>query len=81
MITRNELMSQSPDFEPLMDSHEAADALQIHFKTLERKARKGEVPATRNGKAWVFRLSLLNTWLNAQMMANLGERAVEVDEG
>ena len=51
-------------FEPLLDLHEAAAVLGMHWKTLEGKARAKEVPALKVGKRWRFRLSSLNSWLN-----------------
>ena len=50
-------------FEPLLDSEEAAALLRIHPKTLQRMARKGEVVAIQIGKLWRFRRSALNRWL------------------
>jgi excisionase family DNA binding protein len=51
------------EFEPLVDSHEAAKLLGIHPKTLQRMARRGDVPAIRIGKFWRFRVSELDTWI------------------
>jgi len=39
-----------PHFERFLDSREAAALLQIHPKTLQRFARKGEIRAMRIGK-------------------------------
>ena len=50
-------------FEPLLDTDEAARLLRIHPKTLRRSARRGEIPATRVGRLWRFRVSALNDWL------------------
>lgn len=50
-------------FEPLLDTGEAARLLRIHPKTLRRSARLGEIPATRIGRLWRFRASVLNEWL------------------
>ena len=49
-----------PHFERLVDSREAAALLQIHPKTLQRLARKGEIRAMRIGKLWCFRTSDLD---------------------
>jgi excisionase family DNA binding protein len=49
-------------FEPLLDSNEAAELLKIHPKTLQRMARRGEVPCIQIGKLWRFRGSELNAW-------------------
>jgi excisionase family DNA binding protein len=53
----------APSFEPLLDTEEAARLLRIHPKTLRRSARLGEIPATRIGRLWRFRASVLNEWL------------------
>jgi excisionase family DNA binding protein len=53
----------SRDFEPLLDSEEAAALLKIHPKTLQKLARDGEVDAIQIGKLWRFRASALNRWL------------------
>ncbi len=50
-------------FEPLLDSDEAAALLKIHPKTLQRMARRGEVPAIQIGKLWRFRASELDAWM------------------
>lgn len=54
-------------FEPLLDSHEAAALLKIHHKTLERKARAGEVPGYQIAGKWRFRASELDGWLKSQL--------------
>jgi excisionase family DNA binding protein len=51
------------EFEPLLDSEEAAALLKIHPKTLQKLARNGEVDAIQIGKLWRFRASALNRWL------------------
>jgi len=51
------------EFEPLLDSEEAAALLKIHPKTLQKLARNGEIAAIHIGKLWRFRASALNRWL------------------
>ena len=51
------------EFEPLLDSEEAAALLKIHPKTLQKLARHGEVDAIHIGKLWRFRASALNRWI------------------
>jgi excisionase family DNA binding protein len=51
------------EFEPLLDSDEAAALLRIHPKTLQKKARNGEIPGRHVGNRWRFRVSDLNDWL------------------
>lgn len=50
-------------FEPLLDCVEAARLLRMHPKTLERKARQGQIPGIHLGRHWRFRASVLNQWL------------------
>lgn len=57
--------------ERAVGSREAAEFLGIHYKSLERMARMGEVPASKSGKAWQFLLSLLDEWRREQMRSNL----------
>jgi len=66
----------SSTFERLLDLHEAATVLGMHWKTLEGKARNGEVPAFKVGKRWRFRLSSLNIWLETGLKSNTTNRAV-----
>jgi excisionase family DNA binding protein len=56
------------DFEALLDSAQAASFLKIHPKTLQRLARKGEVPAIQIGKLWRFRKSALDSWLQSEVL-------------
>ena len=51
------------EFEPLLDVAEAARLLRIHPKTLRAKARQGIIPGIQIGRAWRFRVSILNRWL------------------
>jgi excisionase family DNA binding protein len=62
----NETHHESP-----IDSQAAAAYLNIHYKTLERMARFGEVPATKSGRSWQYLRSLLRDWLQARMNSNV----------
>ncbi len=62
VMERKEVQSQS-DFEPLLDTEEAAKLLRMHPRTLRTKARRGSVPAIQVGKRWRFRASTLDRWL------------------
>ena len=55
--------SESKDFEPLLDTEEAARLLRMHPRTLRTKARRGSIPAVQVGKRWRFRASTLDRWL------------------
>ena len=59
-----------PDFEPLLNSHQAAQLLDIHHKTLQKLARRGEIHGSHVGKLWRFRASDLNAWLERQERAS-----------
>jgi excisionase family DNA binding protein len=54
-------------FEPLIDTEEAAALLQIHPKTLQRMARRGEVRGYQLGKLWRFRASDLVKGISAEV--------------
>lgn len=54
-------------FEPLLDTREAAALLGIHPKTLQKLARSQRVPCVRIGKTWAFRASALDGWLKAKL--------------
>ena len=54
------------EFEPLLNSEQAAELLQIHHKTLQKLARRGEIHGSHVGKLWRFRASDLNDWLDRQ---------------
>ncbi len=56
--------TSSDEFEPLLDSSEAASLLRIHPKTLQKMARNGEIAGIQIGRLWRFRASILNSWLN-----------------
>jgi len=59
---RKQAQSQR-DFEPLLDTEEAARLLRMHPRTLRTKARHGAIPAVQVGKRWRFRASTLDRWL------------------
>ncbi len=52
------------EFEPLLDSAQAANLLRIHRKTLHKMARRGEIHGTHVGKLWRFRASDLDDWFH-----------------
>jgi excisionase family DNA binding protein len=54
-----------PNFEPVLNTDEAAALLQIHPETLQLMARQGVIPAFRIGDLWRFRASSLDQWLRS----------------
>jgi excisionase family DNA binding protein len=51
--------------------NEAAAFLRIHADTLAERARAGEIPGTKIGRAWVFMPKLLTEYLEARCTANI----------
>src|ERR1700739_696512 len=55
-------------FEPLVGCGEAAKLLgNIHVKTLQRYARRGDIPGYQIGGHWYFRASELDAWLRSRI--------------
>jgi excisionase family DNA binding protein len=70
----------SSPFEPLLDDAQAAQFLGgIHPKTVQRMARRGEVPAYRIGRFWRYRASELNAWLRLKSTGRIA-RVVSIEE-
>ena len=67
LVKLEERLATPPSFEPLIDNVAAAELLKIHPKTLQRMARRGEVPAVRIGRYWRFRASQLDSWVQSQV--------------
>jgi excisionase family DNA binding protein len=65
VIATNKLMHA---FEPLVGCGEAAKLLgNIHVKTLQRYARRGDIPGYQIGGHWYFRASELDSWLRSRI--------------
>jgi excisionase family DNA binding protein len=62
-VTDRKKAQSQRDFEPLLDTEEAARLLRMHPRTLRTKARRGSIPAVQVGKRWRFRASSLDRWL------------------
>ena len=57
-------MIEQPRFEPLLNDAQAAQLLGgLHPKTVQRMARRGEIPSYRVGKYWRYRASEIAAWL------------------
>jgi excisionase family DNA binding protein len=74
--TRDALPSNSKServkagFEELLTLREAASLLGMHWKTLERRAQSGKVPAFRVFGRWRFRASVLKHWVDKKLVIN-----------
>jgi excisionase family DNA binding protein len=62
-IQERKPVQRQRNFEPLLDTDEAAMLLRMHPRTLRTKARKGAIPGVQVGKRWRFRASTLDHWL------------------
>ncbi len=69
----------TPVFEELLTLKEAANLLGIHWKTLEGQARRGLVPATKVGKRWRFRATVLDEWLTQRFGPKRIDNVTEID--
>ena len=47
-------VSDLSSFPLVLNSRRAADLLGLHYKTIEKMARAGELPGVQLGKAWRF---------------------------
>lgn len=63
-------------FERILNSREAADLLRMHHKTLERKARRGEIPGYYYNGCWHFRASELDAWLKTAVNSGIANPSV-----
>jgi len=58
-------------YEALLNDLQAAQFLGgLHPKTVQRMARRGEIPHYRVGKYYRYKLSELDQWLRAQRQTN-----------
>ena len=53
-----------PRIEPLLDSHKAAAMLDVHPRTLQRMALRGQISGVQVGKLWRFRASAIDEWID-----------------
>ena len=67
LVTLEERPTEMPLFEALIDNVAAAQLLGIHPKSLQRMARRGEIPAVKVGRYWRFRASQLDSWVQSQL--------------
>jgi len=67
-------------YEPLLDDESAARFLGgLHPKTIQRMARRGDIPAYRLGRFWRYRTSELNEWLRLKSTGRIA-RVVSIEE-
>jgi excisionase family DNA binding protein len=57
--------------EPLIDVDATAQLIGLHPKTIMRMARDKRIPAFHLGRYWMFRPSLIDTWLTTQLQSTV----------
>ena len=57
--------------EPLIDVVTASQLIGLHPKTIMRMARDKRIPAFHLGRYWMFRPSLIDSWLNTQLQSTV----------
>lgn len=68
LLPHGNVVGHAQTFEPLLGSLDAAKLLgNIHVKTLQRYARRGNLPGYQIGGHWYFRASELDSWLRSQI--------------
>ena len=67
----------TPNFEPLLSDVQAGELLGLHPKTIQRLARRGELPAVRIGRYWRYRASTLNQWIDVNSTGQLARVETE----
>ena len=51
----------------VMTVKELAEYLKINYQTAYRKAKKGEIPASKFGRSWRFQKSIIDRWLSEEL--------------
>ena len=71
---------ETVNFEPLLNTEESATLLGgMHPKTLQRMARRGEIPGYQIAHRWYFRASELDAWLKSRL--NSGSQSIRMNGG
>jgi excisionase family DNA binding protein len=73
-MPKETLVEPDVQFEKMVNCRVAAPLVGVHYKTLERMAREGEVPAVKLGQCWLFKISLLSQWLDTKLQSNVTSR-------
>jgi len=56
--------------EPLLNSHQAAQFLGVHPRTLQRMVIRGEISGVRVGRLWRFLPSSITRWVEDHELAS-----------
>jgi excisionase family DNA binding protein len=60
--------SQTPDHE-ILTLEEVAHYLRLRPQTIYKWAAERRIPAVKLGKEWRFRMSILDRWLDEQLLS------------
>ncbi len=64
-----------------LDLLQAADFLKLHWQTLREKAKRGEVPAAKLGRRWVFLREDLVSYLRSHYSTSRPRSQVQQSVG
>jgi excisionase family DNA binding protein len=62
--------ANSPGDHEIMTLEEVARYLRLQPQTIYKWAQEKRIPAVKLGKEWRFRRSILNRWLDEQMLSD-----------
>lgn len=68
-MTRDGGKARTPDFNnDILTLEEVASYLRLTPQTIYKWAQEGRIPAAKLGKEWRFRKSILDRWLDEQIL-------------
>lgn len=53
---------------PTMGIEQCAELIKVHRVTLSKMAARGDIPATKVGRRWVFMTELVLDWLKSRTL-------------
>ena len=65
------------DMDQIMTIEEVARYLSLHELTVRRLAREGEIPAFKIGRQWRVKKTLLDRWIEREVLRNIGEGSAQ----
>ncbi len=65
------------DMDQIMTIEEVARYLSLHELTVRRLAREGEIPAFKIGRQWRVKKTLLDRWIEREVLRNIGEGSTQ----
>ena len=65
------------DMDQIMTIEEVARYLSLHELTVRRLAREGEIPAFKIGRQWRVKRTLLDRWIEREVLRNIGEGSTQ----